>query len=378
MTWTMTARAVPAGTADGPAPRLEAFAGSDALAAVERLLSGFFEQRIREAAGHGGQYVALWAEARDASTGGKRLRPALVLGAWRHLGGELREGEHAIADAVAVAAAFELLHTAFLIHDDVIDGDTVRRGRPNLQGAFCARALESGVPRPRAAAWGGTAGILAGDLLLHAAQRMLAGLELDGSRRAALLDLLDEIVFVTAAGELFDAAFGMGVSAAGLPDVLGMTERKTADYSFGGPLAAGAILAGANSDVSALLREFGRLAGTAFQLRDDLLGVFGVERQTGKSTLTDLRRGTLTPLIAFARGTSHWPTISGYLGRDLDRQEALLARQALEDCGARGFVEELIAEFCARAIAVAESPTLPATLGRHLVRVVGAAAERVA
>lgn len=366
------------GLFDATAQGLVAFAGADALASVDRRLAHFFEQRIRDASPHGVEYVALWTAAGDATVGGKRLRPALVIGAWRHLGGEADGGAAGLENAVILASAFELLHTAFLLHDDVIDGDTMRRGRPNLQGAFSARALKRGVAADRASSWGDAAAVLAGDLLLHAAQRMLAGLDIDALRREALLDLLDESVFVTAAGELFDVAFGIGVTPAALGDVLGMTERKTADYSFGSPLAAGAILSGATPDAGTVLREFGRLVGTAFQLRDDVLGVFGVEEQTGKSALTDLRRGTLTPLIAFARGTAQWPMISGYLGRELGRQEALLVRQALEDCGARSFVEELINDFCSRAIRVVDSPALPATLGRHLVHVAGAAAERAA
>lgn len=368
----------PPGPPEAATPGLAAFAGTEALASVNRRLGGFFDGRLRDSATHGAEYAALWTAARDATVGGKRLRPALVIGAWRHLGGEAGGESGALENAVTVASAFELLHTAFLLHDDVIDGDTVRRGRPNLQGAFAARALERGVTVEDAADWGAAAGVLAGDLLLHAAQRMLAGIDVDRERREALLDLLDDSVFVTAAGELFDVGFGIGVAPATLGDVLGMTERKTADYSFGSPLAAGAILSGATADAGAALREFGRLVGTAFQLRDDLLGVFGVEAQTGKSTLTDLRRGTLTPLIAFARGTAQWPTIAGYLGRELGQQEVLLVRQALEDCGARSFVEALIDDFSSRAIRVAGSPALPATLGRHLVHVAGTAVERAA
>lgn len=363
-------------------PGLAAFAGADSAASVDRRLAGFFDERIRSAAGHGAEYARLWSAARDATMGGKRLRPALVMGAYRQLRGDggrrPRRGYADLADAVTVGAAFELLHTAFLLHDDVIDQDTVRRGRPNLQGAFATRAAERGVDRERALAWGQASAVLAGDLLLHAAQRLIAGLDVDAAVRTALLDLLDESVFVTAAGELFDVAFGVGVASGELADVLSMSERKTADYSFGSPLAAGAILAGATPDAGRTLREFGRLVGTAFQLRDDLLGVFGAEERTGKSTLTDLRRGTLTPLIAYARGTGRWTEISRYLGRELSAEEASLARAALEDCGARAFVERLIADFSTRALTVADSPSLPADLSRHLAHVAGAATERAA
>jgi geranylgeranyl diphosphate synthase type II len=344
------------------------------MVAVEQHIDDFFTNRIKAAAAHGIEYSELWTEARMAIAGGKRLRPALVIGAYRKL-----EGAAAgLPAAITVAAAFEVLHTAFLLHDDVIDQDVVRRGRPNLQGVFATRARQSGIQADRATAWGQASAVLAGDLLLHAAQRMIAGLDLDAAIRTGLLDLLDESVFVTAGGELFDVAFGLGVAPSRMADVLAMTERKTADYSFGSPLAAGALLAGAPPDAGRTLREFGRLIGTAFQLRDDVLGVFGEEASTGKSVLTDLRRGTMTPLIAFARDTPNWPQISPYLGRDLSAEEAARARAVLAESGARTFVETLIADFSARAVRVADSPSLPRRLSRHLVQVAASATERAA
>ena len=124
--------------------------------------------------------------------------PSRLLTSFRGLGGVDAE------PAYTAAVAYELLHTAFLLHDDVIDGDTVRRGRPNVAGAFAAEAVTRGADPDRGRRWGEAGAILDGDLLLHAASSVLARVETDDRTRERLIDILDHGVFVTAAGELAD------------------------------------------------------------------------------------------------------------------------------------------------------------------------------
>jgi geranylgeranyl pyrophosphate synthase len=321
----------------------------------------FFDGQIHSAAPYGPEYLRLWRSARATSEGGKRLRPAFVLTSFRTLGGRDDQA------AVEVATAFELLHTAFLLHDDVIDGDLVRRGAPNLAAEFRASAATLGERASRAELWGQTAAILAGDLLIHFAQGMIARLRTDASTRVELLDLLDASIFVTAAGELADVALSMGIGDSGLPDVLAMTEHKTAAYSCEGPLVAGATLAGASARVKEVLGEYGRVLGVAFQLGDDLLGVFGAEELTGKSALNDLREGKETLLIAYARTTSAWPHFEGRFGqRSLDETEAARLRLLLDECGARSFVEGMIGDYAERAVELASDRCLPQPLQHRL------------
>ncbi len=271
------------------------------------------------------------------------------------------------AAAIDLAVAFELLHTAFLLHDDVIDGDEVRRGVPNLVGEFGTDARRRAISDARAAQWGRTAAILAGDLLIHYAQSLVARLDVDRPTRVALLDLLDDGVFETAAGELADVAYSVGMSDARLTDVLAMTERKTAAYSFEAPLIAGAVLAGADRACIGALAEYGRRLGIAFQLGDDLLGTFGVESLTGKSVIGDLREGKETPIIAYARATEEWAQIELLLGRpDLGRDDAAILRTALERCGARAFVESLVTDYAREAVAALDVPAVPAALAAQL------------
>jgi geranylgeranyl diphosphate synthase type II len=334
---------------------------------VERALAAFLSQRERDAAEQGDYYVRLWRSIGEAARGGKRLRPRFVLTAFHGLGGGAQGARRA---AVGTAVAFELLHTAFLLHDDVIDRDTMRRGRPNVVGEFSADALFRGAGSPQARLWGESAAILAGDLLLHGAAQRVARLPVADPTRGRLLDILDKAVFVTAAGELADVGLATGMSDRSIGDVLSMTEHKTAAYSAAGPLSAGAVLAGADDDLAQLLTEYGRLVGTAFQLGDDLLGVYGDEAVTGKSASSDLRRGKETTLVAFARGTSAWAEVeSGFGDPELSRAEAARLAAALERCGARDFVERLLAQQVAAAIERLDSPLVPSALAAALARV---------
>jgi geranylgeranyl diphosphate synthase, type II len=276
----------------------------------------------------------------------------------------------AASAAVDTAAAFELLHTAFLLHDDVIDGDTVRRGRPNLSGEFAAEALAGGADRERARLWGESAAILAGDLLLHAATALVGRLDVPAAARERLLDVLDHSVVVTAAGELADVGLAVGLTSPSLPAVLGMTERKTAAYSVAGPIMAGAILGGGDDALLSVLADYGRLVGVAFQLGDDLLGVYGDQELTGKSVLSDLREGKKTTLVAFARSTDRWPEIEAGIGRaDLTADAAAAIALALEECGARRFVERLVADHVAQAVAALDTPEVPAALAAELTAI---------
>lgn len=352
--------------ATGPATGIDAAALADDLAAVDARLDRYFADRIHAAAAFDPSYRRLWEGARDAAAGGKRIRPRFVLLAHRGLGGGDDDA------AITAAVAYELLHTAFLLHDDVIDGDTVRRGRPNVAGAFAADALSRGADGGRGRRWGEAGAILAGDLLLHAASSVLARVDADEWTRERLLDILDHGVFVTAAGELADVALAerLGPEIPALEDVLAMTEHKTAAYSVSGPLMTGAVLAGGGEDVLTPLAEFGRLVGIAFQLGDDLLGVFGSEDVTGKSIVSDLRQGKETSLIAYARGTARWEEVAPSLGRsDLAPEEAGRLAAVLEECGARRFVERLLEQHVDRAIDAIDTPSIPAGLAEPLAGV---------
>ena len=142
-----------------------------------------------------------------------------------------------------------------------------------------------------------------------------------------------------------------------------MEERKTAIYSFELPMQAGAVLADAAARTVEGIGDVGRLLGVAFQLRDDLLGVFGDPRLTGKSNVTDLREGKCTPLVVHARSTPAWSQVEPFYGRRaIGPAEAASVRRTLETCGSRAFVERLAEQFVAEAKDRAGDLRLPAGL----------------
>ncbi len=310
----------------------------------------------------GTDYQQLWQALSTVADGGKRFRSTLLLTTYKSYSGGGRGSGAAVA--VRAAAAVELLHAALVIHDDVIDNDLVRRGTRNVSGVFVDRAIARGASPDGAATVGLTAGVLAGDLALVAACRgfALCGSEPEVTRR--LLALVDDAVGVTAAGELDDVVISTrGPDGAVLNDVLRIAEHKTAAYSFQLPLQAGAVLAGAPQTVVEQLAEVGRHAGIGFQLVDDLRGVFADEAETGKSRLGDLREGKLTALIAHARRSSHWASIESLVGDPaLDADGAARVRAALEDCGARDFVEQLAGDYLAAAVRTGRDAGLAAEL----------------
>lgn len=322
----------------------------------------------------GGGFPALAGALSRAAGGGKRFRPALVTAAFEAFGGD----PATTPGVYSVAAAFELLHTAFVVHDDVIDHDTVRRGIPNVAGEFRMRGRRSGADAAGAALLGDAAAILAGDILLHEAFRQVALADVDSGTRARLFDLLDDAVFVSAAGELADVENSVAADLADPDDILGAAYNKTAVYSFSAPLGAGAVMAGAPDDALAVLHQAGGRLGLAFQLVDDLIGAFGSIEQAGRDAGGDLRESKRTPLVALARQTSMWPRVSDALALAHTGPIALHeAQRALEDSGARVRLRQLIDETLGDVRAAARDDALPAAATGLLVELADAIEGRV-
>lgn len=317
---------------------------------VERALEGFFDARTANAASYGENFERLWALSSQGVRGGKLVRPVLMLKTYEALvvSGEGPPGTQ-LPDREAtlkIAAAIELLHYSFLLHDDVLDGDVVRRGRPNLIGALLTDApngYEDLHQTQMNSHWANTGAILMGDLLLSSVHQLFARVSVAGTGNLRLLDLLEHVITESVAGEHLDVAFGDAVLTPELDDVLEMCVLKTATYSFEFPLRAAVILAGFTTDLEQGLSVAGRHLGLAFQLQDDLLSTFGDPNLHGKDPFSDLREGKHTALIAYARQTDTWPSIEPIFGKtDLSMQEAETARRFLVQCGARDFVQNLL------------------------------------
>lgn len=347
-----------------PTARAEIDAAIDAV--VARLT-----RRLRE---HGDGARALASAIARSAEGGKRFRPLLVVAAFDTL-----RGDDARRPALyQVAAAFELLHTAFVVHDDVIDHDLERRGVANVAGEFRARGLEQGADATGAALLGDAAGILAGDLLLHEASRLVALADLPTGVRSDLLRLVGDAVLVSAAGELADVENAVSAGEVDAETILRTTHDKTAVYSFSAPLEAGAVLAGADGPVRAALERFGQRLGLAYQLVDDLIGAFGSAEQSGKDEGCDLREAKKTHLIVLARETESWPEVSEALALAHTGPVAIRAAQrALSESGARARLEDLVCDTLDEARAIASASTLPDDCKAMLYDLVDAVQGRV-
>ncbi len=292
-----------------------------------------------------------------AAEGGKRFRPALVVASFRAFGGDTEELP-AIWD---VAAAFELLHTAFVVHDDVIDRDVERRGVPNVSGSFRRRGEDAGAAPDNAALLGSAAGVLAGDLLLFETVRLIASAPLSEPHRDGLLDLVDDAVLRSAGGELRDVEHAILPRVPDADELLSTAYEKTAVYSFEAPIAAGALLAGASPTQRAQMSDAAGRLGLAFQLVDDLIGTFGSPAQAGRAAGADLRESKRTTLIALAQRSPDWARVSVAL--DLAPTGPIAIRRAqkvLTTSGARAALVDLIASMIEQARVVAADPVLPA------------------
>jgi geranylgeranyl diphosphate synthase type II len=347
--------------------------GNADLELVEDVLQRFFAGAKLRSVSVNAAYLGLWEALERATAGGKRSRPRLVMLAYRQLGGT------DFSSAADLAASYELLHSALIIHDDVIDRDVVRRGIPNVSGRYRSRALRAGAPPTAAEHAGVSAGVLAGDLALSGAYRLLQGIEAPADVRRRLNSILDDAIFSSVGGEVLDIEFSRTPEIPSLEDITKTAHQKTSVYSFEAPLQAGAVLAGAPEPVVAALTSFGRYAGIAYQIADDVLGVFGKESRTGKTSWGDLREGKRTAMLSYAASQPGWNRIAPFIGsQDMTAADAEYVRSVLVSCGAKNYAIDLATENAHLAVLYLESEGVPRTLRRSLERMLFAVISDVA
>ncbi|RKS74599.1 geranylgeranyl diphosphate synthase type I [Actinomadura pelletieri DSM 43383] len=280
--------------------------------------------------------------------GGKRLRPAFCYWGWRAAGCD--DGADG-ADVVQAAASLELLQASALIHDDVMDSSDTRRGQPSVHRRF--EALHGAQAwQGDAEAFGAGAAILLGDLCLSWSSEMFETCGLGGDRRRrarAVYDLMRTEVMCGQYLDMLETTRGEATTATALRVV----EFKSAKYTIERPLHMGAALAGARPDVTAALTGYGLPLGIAFQLRDDVLGVFGDPAETGKPAGDDLREGKRTVLIALTleRASAAQATaLRRRLGDPaLDRPGVDELRSIIEDTGGLAACEAMIDRYLGEA-----------------------------
>lgn len=244
----------------------------------------------------------LIARLLDYTTRGKMIRGALVT-----IGARLFHGSHGILDpqlqtvCLRVGVAMELIQSLLLIHDDIMDQDDLRRGKPSVHSQYIQLAhLRDAIDSQRL---GESLGICAGDVSGFLAFEILAGIDLEPRLMKDLFALTSHELTLVGLAQMSDVYNGGLSTDVGLADIIRLYRYKTGRYTFSLPLMAGALCSGASMEVRRTLGEIGELFGIIFQVKDDDLGLFGNSERTGKPVGSDIRedKKTLHRFFLFER-----------------------------------------------------------------------------
>ncbi|MER7918704.1 MULTISPECIES: polyprenyl synthetase family protein [unclassified Streptomyces] len=341
--------------------------------AVDAHLADYLDRKAGTAADHHMPPEIVDTLRRFVLAGGKRLRPLLCVCGWYAAGGV---GD--TTQVVRVAASLEMFHAFVLIHDDIMDQSLTRRGHPTVHQSFIRR-LRPHRSRTAAVRLGTSSAILSGDLALAWSDELLHTAGLPADRLTALLPVVDTLRTEVMYGQYLDL-LATGDLSGGTDVPLKVIRYKTAKYTVERPLHIGATLAHADACALDQLSAYALPLGEAFQLRDDLLGVFGTPHTTGKSRLDDLREGKYTVLIALAlqhADPAQRESLDLLLGNPaLDEGGADRIRDILITTGARTQVESMIRTRHAQARHALLRSTLPTHATRALRQIADASVAR--
>lgn len=307
-------------------------------ARVQAALSDALDAQAERLAPLGEDAQRLVAAARTSVAGGKMFRASFCW--WGHHAVAVPHDEPAL---IRACAALELLHASALVHDDLMDASDTRRGNPATHRAFGSEHRSAGW-RGDPAQYGAAGAILLGDLLLSWSEELLRRCGLSFTAVAPALEVFDLCRSEVIAGQFLDVS----VQARGIAEVdtaMTVLRYKSAKYSIERPLQIGAALAGASSTTLDELSAFGLPLGEAFQLRDDLLGVFGDPQVTGKPAGDDLVEGKRTVLVALALDAAPPAAaaeLDAALGTPLSLEDVERLRTIIAGSGAHAQVEAVI------------------------------------
>lgn len=326
----------------------------DLRARVQDIIDRFIADQREVMTGVSDDLDPLLDAVTDLLSGGKRLRPAFAWWGWRGAGGADDDG------AMTAAAALEFLQACALIHDDVMDGSDTRRGMPAAHRRFASLHREAAW-QGSAESFGMGAAILLGDLCLSWADHLLMIASLpnpDLQRGKAVYDEMRTELMAGQYLDLLEQAHGGG----DVERAMRVVRFKSAKYTIERPLHLGAALAGADPSILAAYSGYGLPLGEAFQLRDDVLGVFGDPSETGKPAGDDLREGKRTVLVATAMeraDSAQKSQIRRYLGDPhLDETGVSVLREIIADTGAVDHAESMIAQLTGEALTALDTVDL--------------------
>jgi len=322
------------------------------LDAIEGTLADFLAAQIAALDATDPALGGLARTTRDlVLVGGKRLRPTFAYWGWRAV------SDDPVEPVLPALAALELMHTFALVHDDVMDESATRRGRPTAHRIF---------ERQHGARFGESAAILVGDLCLVWADQLLARTPMPTATLFAVRARYDRMRVEAVAGQYLDVLGDSDPGQWSVDRALLVARLKTASYTVQRPLQYGLALAGpaAPPAIDDAFEQYGALVGEAFQLRDDLLGVFGDPAVTGKPAGDDLRSRKPTTLLLLARQLAPGATCAD--------------AEAIAATGAPERVEAMIRERVASAIAVLAAAPIAAEARAALIELAIRATQRPA
>jgi geranylgeranyl diphosphate synthase type I len=303
---------------------------------------------------------------------GKRLRPMFAYAGFFASGGSLEK------PVIRAMASLELLQACALIHDDLMDGSDTRRGKPSIHRHFESRHVQDDLDG-FAPHYGLSAAVLLGDLALVWSDQMLNSAGLTTEQVTRLLPYYNEMRVELMAGQFLDI-HEQTQKTTSVDRSMKIARYKSGKYTVERPLHLGAAMATVPSEIFTALSDYGLPLGEAFQLRDDLLGVFGDPSVTGKPAGDDLREGKRTVLIAMTndrQSESQREIARKHFGKpDLDAEGVALLREIIESTGARAELEVTIERLTEQALTAAQSAVFTEDGNAMLVELANIATKR--
>jgi len=300
---------------------------------LEPFAARFFDQKIKEALKIDPFAADSLQKLQNYMYGGKKVRAALAALGYQIAGG--KDFEKILPACLAV----ELVHNALIIHDDFIDNDIERRGKPTLHTIYS---------KGRNAHYGASQAIVVGDIAIFMGQELLSKTGLQSDLVARAVCAFNRLLLNTGYGEFLDVAFDYKENIT-WDDVLKVRKYKTAHYTFVMPLTVGAILGGADKAKLGLIEKYAEPVGIGFQIHDDILGVFGDSEITGKSNNSDIREGKKTLLffksLELVKGKDLQFFKKWYGRKDLDNKKIEKLRHLIDSSGSLEYSHRVAREY---------------------------------
>lgn len=286
---------------------------------------------------------------------GKRIRPLLLILSYQ---GYNKKNQRIPQNIYHASTCIELLHNFMLIHDDIIDCSDLRRGKATMH-----RILENTVPSSNPEKLGTDLGIIAGDIVYAMAIDAFLSFEETPTRMKKALKYFVQTAAFTAMGEFVDTLNGvLPVDCVSEKDVFLNYSLKTARYTFDCPLVIGAILGGASQKQTTLLAELGLLIGQAFQIQDDIIGVFDTEKNIGKSVFSDIEESKKTLLVCHAHENLKGKDLKDFLKyfnkKKLTYRDLKSIRKIFIDTGSLNYAFDHVKKRLARSEAIMKKLTM--------------------